>query len=68
MNSLHSLMHDYHALELSAHISFDDVLLKVAEEGHELTTAIDKNNASEIEKEAHDVLMNVLSVVSRLDL
>ncbi len=65
MNSLDLLMHEYHALELSAHISLDDVLLKVAEEGHELSKAVEADDAPEIKKEAQDVLINVLSVAAR---
>jgi adenine phosphoribosyltransferase len=68
MNHANLLLDEYRALELHAHISPDDVLLKVAEEGHELMKAVEENNAPEIEKEAQDVLINVVSIASRLNL
>ena len=40
-NSLAPLLHDYHSLELQAHVSIDDVIAKVSEELYELTEAIE---------------------------
>ncbi|MFZ2255196.1 MAG: MazG nucleotide pyrophosphohydrolase domain-containing protein [Patescibacteria group bacterium] len=64
-NSLPSLISSQHALELDAHVSIDDAIAKAYEEAHELSVAIEENNLEEIQKEARDVLINVLSVSSR---
>ena len=64
-SSLSSLISTQHSLELEAHVSVDDAVNKAYEEAHELSIAIQENNATEIQKEARDVLINVLSVSSR---
>ncbi len=64
-HSLSSLIASQHALELDAHVSVDDTINKAYEEAHELSIAIQENNLEEIQKEARDVLINVLSVSSR---
>lgn len=64
--SLAQSIDTYHSLELDAHISFDDVIMKVSEENHELQIALWENNNNEIKSEARDVLVNVLSVAARL--
>ncbi len=63
---MNTLIHDYHSLELEAHISPDDVIAKVSEEVYELREALASDDQAEIEKEAKDVLMNLLSVSSRI--
>jgi adenine phosphoribosyltransferase len=63
---MNSSLHDYRSLELQAHISPDDVIIKVSEEAYELSEAIRTDNAPEIEKEARDVLINLISASSRL--
>lgn len=64
--SITPLLDKYRSLELDAHISLDDVIMKVSEENHELQIALRDNNAPEIKSEARDVLINVLSVFTRL--
>lgn len=64
-SSFSSLISPQHSLELEAHVSVDDAIAKAYEEAHELSLALDENNAPEIQKEARDVLVNVLSVSSR---
>jgi adenine phosphoribosyltransferase len=59
-------LHEYQSLELQAHISLDDVITKVSEEAYELREALSNNDPREIQKEAHDVLMNVISASSKL--
>ena len=65
-NSLAPLIHDYHSLELQAHVSIDDVIAKVSEELYELEQAIAADDAIEISSEAQDVLTNIVSVSARL--
>ena len=65
MNQLNSHIHQYQSLELRAHISPDDVLVKVTEEAHELGVAIAQGDNHETLTEAQDVLINVLSIASR---
>ena len=65
-NSLAPLLHDYHSLELQAHVSIDDVIAKVSEELYELTEAIETQDPIEIQSEARDVLTNILSASSHL--
>lgn len=62
---LSSLISSQYALELDAHVSVDDAVNKAYEEAHELSIAIQENDSPEIQKEARDVLINVLSVSSR---
>lgn len=62
---LSSLISSQHTLELEAHVSVDNTIAKVYEESHELEKARAMNNPEEIEKEARDVLINILSVSSR---
>lgn len=64
-NSLPALISSQHALELDAHVSVDDAIAKAYEEAHELSVAIVDHDSPEIQKEARDVLINVLSVSSR---
>lgn len=64
-SSLSSLILSHQTLELEAHVSLDDAVNKAYEEAHELSVAIKENNPEEIQKEARDVLINVLSVSSR---
>ena len=64
--SIAPLLADYRSLELDAHISLDDVIMKVTEENHELQVALRDNNAPEIKSEARDVLINILSASARL--
>lgn len=64
--SITPLLNEYRSLELDAHISLDDVIMKVSEENHELQTALRDNDTPEIKSEARDVLINVLSVSARL--
>ena len=63
--SLFQTIQEYHSLELEAHISPDDAIAKAYEEAHELSVAFEENNQDEIQKEARDVLVNILSVSSR---
>jgi adenine phosphoribosyltransferase len=63
---MNTLIHEYHSLELQAHISPDDVIAKVSEEAYELREALASQNQIEIEKEAQDVLINIISVSSRI--
>ena len=63
--SFSSLISSQHELELEAHVSIDDTIAKAYEEAHELSEAIREGNPEEIQKEARDVLINVLSVSSR---
>lgn len=63
---MNTLIHEYHSLELQAHISPDDAIAKVSEEVYELREALASHDQAEIEKEAKDVLMNLLSVSSRI--
>jgi NTP pyrophosphatase (non-canonical NTP hydrolase) len=65
-HTLAPLVHDYHSLELQAHISIDDVVAKVSEELYELESAIRADDAIEISSEAQDVLTNIVSVSARL--
>ena len=64
-HSLSSLISSQHELELDAHVSIDDAIAKAYEETHELSFALEENDSPEIQKEAQDVLINVLSVSSR---
>lgn len=64
--SIAPLLADYRSLELDAHVSIDDVIMKVSEENHELQIALRDNNTLEIKSEARDVLINVLSASARL--
>ena len=64
-SSLSSLISTQHSLELEAHVSVDDAIAKAYEEAHELSVAIEADNLEEIQKEARDVLINILSVSSR---
>ncbi len=63
--SLSSLISTQHSLELEAHVSVDDAIAKVYEETYELSRALEAWNPEEIQKEARDVLVNILSVSSR---
>lgn len=65
-HTLAPLLHDYHSLELQAHVSIDDVVAKVSEELYELTEAIETQDPIEIQSEARDVLTNILSASSHL--
>lgn len=66
ISSLTQSIDTYHSFELDAHISLDDVIMKVSEENHELQIALWENNTNEIKSEARDVLVNILSVSARL--
>lgn len=66
LHALAPLVHDYHSLELQAHVSIDDVVAKVSEELYELESAIRADDAIEIFSEAQDVLTNIVSVSARL--
>ncbi len=63
---MNSLIHEYQSLELQAHIGPEDVISKVSEEAYELREALASQDQVEIEKEAHDVLMNLVSASSRI--
>lgn len=63
--SLFQTLQEYRSLELEAHISPDDAIAKAYEEAHELSVALEEDNRDEIQKEARDVLVNILSVSSR---
>lgn len=65
-HSLSSAITLHHDLELEAHISLDDVILKAYEEAQELSVALQNGDANEIQKEARDVLVNVLSVAAKI--
>ena len=64
--SLQNLLSEYHALELDGHISIDDVILKAIQESYELIDAISKQDQPNIQKEANDLLINILSVTAHL--
>lgn len=64
---MHSLK-PYHDLEIDAHVTIDDALSKTTQEMGELLTAIQEDNAAEIQKESADLLINILSVVSHVGL
>jgi hypothetical protein len=65
-HSLSSSIALHHDLELEAHVSPDDVILKAYEEAHELSLALRDGDANEVQKEARDVLVNVLSVAAKI--
>ena len=65
-HSIAPLIGEYRSLELDAHVSLDDAIMKVSEENYELQIAIWEHNILEIKSEAQDVLINILSVSSRL--
>lgn len=56
----------YKYLERREHITPDDVLNKVTQETIELLEAITQNNESEIQSEAWDVLVNLVSMANEL--
>lgn len=69
MQSLHALvpaLHDYRSLELEAHVGTDDVLSKIVQEMGELIESIHLNDRENIEKEAKDLLINILSLGARI--
>lgn len=59
-------MNEYRSLELDAHISLDDVILKAIQESYELIDAILEEDHPNIQKEAADLLINLLSVTAHL--
>lgn len=65
-NNLPELLNKYNELELQSHVSLDDVISKVTQEVSELMEAFDALEADESYKEAADVIVNILSVSSRL--
>lgn len=58
----------YKSIEQYAHISFDDVMNKVSQEIAELIEAKQSWNQEETYKEASDVLINLLSISSELNI
>lgn len=64
--SLTNCMNEYRSLELDAHISLDDVILKAIQESYELIDAILEEDHPNIQKEAADLLINLLSVTAHL--
>ncbi|GAB0174467.1 MAG: hypothetical protein HHAS10_03460 [Candidatus Altimarinota bacterium] len=65
-SSLSASLASYRSLEIDAHVSLDDVLSKITQEMGELMEALENNDTSEIQKEAKDLLVNLLSASSRL--
>lgn len=65
-HSLSSSISLHHDLELEAHVSLDDVIAKAYEEAHELSLALRDGDTNEVQKEARDVLVNVLSVAAKI--
>ncbi len=65
---MNNLLKPYHNLEIDAHVSLDDVLSKTTQEMGEILIAIEENNQPEITKESADLLINILSVMVRLDI
>lgn len=59
-------MNEYRSLELDAHVSLDDVILKAIQESYELIDAISEEDHPNIQKEAADLLINLLSVTAHL--
>ena len=59
---LETLMKDYKNLEKQSHIVIDDVLNKINQETSELLEAYQNNDTDEMNGEACDVIINVLSV------
>jgi adenine phosphoribosyltransferase len=66
MKNLQTVLREHKKLELQAHVSIDDVLLKINQEVAELLQVIDKNDEEEVKKESQDVLVNILSVGSHV--
>lgn len=64
--SLTNYMNEYRSLELDAHVSLDDVILKAIQESYELIDAISEEDHLNIQKEAGDLLVNLLSVTAYL--
>lgn len=64
--SLTNCMNEYRSLELDAHVSLDDVILKAIQESYELIDAISEEDHPNIKKEAADLLINLLSVTAHL--
>ena len=64
--SLTNCMNEYRSLELDAHVSLDDVILKAIQESYELIDAISEEDHPNIQKEAADLLINLLSVTAHL--
>lgn len=65
---MNTSLKSYHDLEIDAHVSLDDVLSKITQEMGELMTAVSHDDAPEIQKEAADVLVNILSVAGKMDI
>lgn len=59
-------MDEYKTLELSVHATIDDAMHKVIQEVWEMLEAEMSGNISETQKEAWDVIVNVLSVATEL--
>jgi hypothetical protein len=66
MNTLSTLLSEYHELELQSHVSLDDVISKVTQEVSELIEAFEALDMEESNKEAADVIVNVLSASAKL--
>lgn len=64
--NMEKLLAQYKEIEKYAHISFDDIMNKVSQEIAELIEAKTNNNENEIQKEASDVLINLLSISQEL--
>jgi len=63
---LEQLMAEYKNLEKQSHVTIDDVLNKVNQEGAELLEAYQNNDIDEMHGEACDVAINILSVAVEL--
>ncbi len=61
MKNLQAILKEFKSLELQAHVSVDDILLKINQEVAELLKAMEENDTEEIKKESQDVLVNILS-------
>lgn len=67
MKNLQTALREHKKLELQAHVSIDDVLLKINQEVAELLKAMKQNDEEEIKKESQDVLVNLLSAWNHVD-
>ncbi len=66
MNKTNSFMRSYKALELHVHATIDDAMHKVTQEIAEMLEADISGDITETQKEAWDVIVNILSVATEL--
>jgi len=66
MNKSNEFMKSYKTLELHVHATIDDAMHKVTQEVGEMLEAHDVNDIVETQKEAWDVIVNILSVATEL--